>query len=105
MNIDIKESVVTLHPTSKDQELLKQVHPERIRNVSDTYVPSKNLVPSKNFTSRSRDAKAATGLRNWQSDLNAAEVPSESTPADILLKNKPSTQTSGYHSPLGMGTL
>ena len=82
MNIDLKESVGTLHPTSKDQELLKQVHPERIRNVSDTFVPSKNLAPT------SHDAKAATGMRNWQSDLNAAEVPSESTPADILLKKK-----------------
>ena len=57
MLIDTKESV-TLHSPSIDRELLRQVHPERVRNISDTSVPSKNFTPPK------RDRIAATGMKN-----------------------------------------
>ena len=79
MKIDTEGSV-NLNSTFRDRELLKQVHPERLGNVTDTSKPTKNPKPW--------DSNAATCLRNHQTNISDTEMAPETTPEDVLLKKQ-----------------
>ena len=79
MKIEIDDSA-NLKSSFRDRELLKQVHPQRIGNGTDTSKPSKNLKPW--------DSNAATCLRNHQSNISDTDMTPETTPKDVLLKKQ-----------------
>ena len=80
MDLDIKKST-NLNSPSRDRELLKQVHPERIPNVSDISMSSKIVKPP-------CDVNEASGMSNHYTNRSAAEKSSETTPADVLMKKQ-----------------